>query len=593
MKFLYSLSIFVFVSLFASLFSPAQASIAYGSINNFDTVNDTGKVCHGFEIEIEDCRSVDISYTYDYNHYGTPRITQDDSIPGHPKCLIRWESKRNPDGSWASFTAIPSGPIAATDGHQFTDPSVNFGGEHFGVGYNVAVGAIRYHWLVEDPSGQLVYGGDVQISTPDFVYIPPVVQQPAQIAQPAQVQAVIEPPAIVIEPGPDIEFGPAVWVKEIRTTTHNPRKVILRDLVSDDPDREDEKNWRNGEPDEIEVEWQILQRELSKPDGGNNGRLEAAPENLDQGNEVITRRYEFYEYVGPIDENGEAKATKVGPDDLHGEGVKIINGESVDLANLVVVGEYKGAQMSAVDIDASVGLIDHLSEAEEGAIYADRRIVVPGAKPFSSEMSGVLPRGMSFDASSGILSGTPQEVGAFPITVSASEIVGAPVVKSYVLQVTAAGQPLEVQYLISSDVLPLNAGVVQGTGIFAPGAAVTMQAMAKPGYRFDRWTEQGVTLSQDANYDFVMGDVNRSLQAHFVIADEPNSIQLLKNPTAGVAFSLEWSILPNGWILEESSDLSSQSWRQSNRVDSPHDGLHHIEIPEPAPSRMFFRWRKP
>ena len=30
----------------------AQASVAYGSINNFDVVNDTGVPCHGFEIEI-------------------------------------------------------------------------------------------------------------------------------------------------------------------------------------------------------------------------------------------------------------------------------------------------------------------------------------------------------------------------------------------------------------------------------------------------------------------------------------------------------------------------------------------------------------
>src|SRR5512136_1713441 len=55
----------------------AQASIAYGSINNFDTVNDTSNVCHGFEIELDDIRSTDITYTYDYNHYGTPKISED------------------------------------------------------------------------------------------------------------------------------------------------------------------------------------------------------------------------------------------------------------------------------------------------------------------------------------------------------------------------------------------------------------------------------------------------------------------------------------------------------------------------------------
>jgi hypothetical protein len=70
----------------------ARASTAYGSINNFDVVNDTGTRCHGFEIEIEDCPSTGITYTYNWNHYGTCKITQDDSVAGHPKCLVRWAS---------------------------------------------------------------------------------------------------------------------------------------------------------------------------------------------------------------------------------------------------------------------------------------------------------------------------------------------------------------------------------------------------------------------------------------------------------------------------------------------------------------------
>ena len=54
----------------------SDASVAYGSINNFDTVNDTGEETHGFEIEVEDCNSTDVTYTFDYNHYGTAHITQ-------------------------------------------------------------------------------------------------------------------------------------------------------------------------------------------------------------------------------------------------------------------------------------------------------------------------------------------------------------------------------------------------------------------------------------------------------------------------------------------------------------------------------------
>src|SRR5213592_3042691 len=115
--------------------SETHGSVAYGTINNFDTVNDTGVECHGFEIEIEDLHSQDITYTYNWNHYGTPRITEDNSNPLHSKVRIRYESLKNTNGAWAAYTAIPSGPIAPTDGHRFTDPSVNFGGEHFGAGY--------------------------------------------------------------------------------------------------------------------------------------------------------------------------------------------------------------------------------------------------------------------------------------------------------------------------------------------------------------------------------------------------------------------------------------------------------------------------
>ena len=74
------------------------------------------------------------------------------------------------------------------------------------------------------------------------------------------------------------EFGDAIWVKSIVTTSHNNQVVELEDLVSDDPDDPADVNWTNGEPDEVEVEWQILQTEFNNPDGNNNelaGGLEA------------------------------------------------------------------------------------------------------------------------------------------------------------------------------------------------------------------------------------------------------------------------------------------------------------------------------
>ena len=111
----------------------AVASTAYGDLNNFDVFNDTGQECHGFEIELDDVRSTDITYTYDWNHYGAPTISEDNSDPAHPKVFIRYAAKYA-SSAFSAFTAVPATAPSPTDGHMCTDPTVNFGCEHFGVG---------------------------------------------------------------------------------------------------------------------------------------------------------------------------------------------------------------------------------------------------------------------------------------------------------------------------------------------------------------------------------------------------------------------------------------------------------------------------
>ena len=59
----------------------ANATTVIGDLNNFDTLNDTGQVCYGFEIEIDDIHSTDVTYTFDWNHYGAPKIREDNTDP--------------------------------------------------------------------------------------------------------------------------------------------------------------------------------------------------------------------------------------------------------------------------------------------------------------------------------------------------------------------------------------------------------------------------------------------------------------------------------------------------------------------------------
>ncbi len=531
----------------------SDASVAYGSINNFDTVNDTGEETHGFEIEVEDCHSTDVTYTFDYNHYGTAHITQDDSIPGHPKTHIRWESKKNPDGSWAAKTIVPTGPISPTNGHQFTNPAVNFGGEHFGTGFRAQVGAVRYFWLV-DRAGVLTQGPAVQVSTPTFTYYPQVVG----VAAPAQVQAVIAPPPPPV-PEPK-EFGKAVWMKEIKTTTHNANKVKLRELLSEDPDHPEKKNWKNGEPDEVEVEWRILQKKYSAADGGVNNEVPAAAEDLPDGNEVVTRRYEFFKYVGPLDaETGEAMGDLVGADGIHGSGsvtyadhFNNATGEWVDvttdLSTVEVVGEFTGSQMAAVDVDAAVGLIDHVSEGKVGAPYTARRLVVEGTWGFACVIDGALPAGMTFNENTSILSGTPTVSGDFAFKVTATDGVNPDVAKNYTLRIAPAGGELGAKSLLDTTASPIDGGTTTGDGSFASGANVNVNAVAAPGFHFVNWTDNAEVASTTASYSFVI-DVNHSLVAHFAIDVPQWTIAANAAPLAG-------GTVTGGGLLDEGTSAT-------------------------------------
>ncbi|MCF7675287.1 MAG: hypothetical protein K9M97_08070 [Akkermansiaceae bacterium] len=108
-----------------ALWSPSvRASIAYGSINNFDTVNDTGHECHGFEIEMEDCRSTEVTYTFNYNHYGTPKITEDNSVAGIPKSITASASPTTGGmtaGSGSYLTGVSATVVATPNpGYAFS-----------------------------------------------------------------------------------------------------------------------------------------------------------------------------------------------------------------------------------------------------------------------------------------------------------------------------------------------------------------------------------------------------------------------------------------------------------------------------------------
>lgn len=415
----------------------AWAGTAYGDLNNFDVFNDTGHDCYGFEIELEDIHSTDITYTFDWNHYGTPTITEDNSDPAHPKVIIRYAAKYV-SGAWTAYTSMPPTPPSPTNGHMCTNIAVNIGCEHFGVGHYGAPSVIRHNWLIEDPMspGTLIKGPPVNVATPNWTYYPPAGGQPAQ----AQAVILAPPPP----PAPVYEFGDAMWVKAIVTVSHNNSPVHLHDLVSDDPDDPNDSAWNNGEPDEVEVEWYLLQTEFSNPDAANND-LAGGMEEMPNGDEVITRRYEFYKYSGPLDpESNQANCDNYPQiSDPADPSYK----PECDPAVVTVLGDYIGAQMAGFNVEALLGLIDHIQNGDVDQPYTARTVVVGGNTPYVTQVTaGALPAGLTLDSATGVLSGTPTAAGKFSFTITVSDADLVEVSQAYSMIIAGQVCPADLDF---------------------------------------------------------------------------------------------------------------------------------------------------
>jgi hypothetical protein len=491
----------------------AHASTAYGDLNNFDTVNDCGVETHGFEIEIDGARSTDITYTYDWNHYGPPKITEDISNPANPKVFIRYESGKDSSGNWTAYTAVPLVPIGPTGGHACTDPSVNQGCEHFGVGYYGAPTAISYNWLIDSGGTLAHYNSPVMVATPNFTYVPPAP------AQPAVVVAVIPAPVVPVPAA--MQFGEPSFVKVIKTSAHNANNVALDQLVSDDKNGDGILDWQNGEPAQVETEFKLLQTNT----GGNPAKqeLQGLGDDVGDGSEIVTRRYEFYKYGAAADtrdgENGEAMCDEVNPTTdpnnplyLHGVGTSVAVTDSngitqyVNCEAQVVVGDYIGAQMAGFDAAMPLGLIDNLQDGDKNVPYTPRSLIVGGNTPYFMQLTaGSLPPGMSLgtytdpqsgDVSQGVLFGTPTLAGTYNFTVDASDVDNVVVNKAYTLKVMGDVVVTPQHWLVVSK-FNSGSGNVSGNGIdcgatcaiqLDEGTVATLTATPANGSRFAGWS---------------------------------------------------------------------------------------------------------
>jgi hypothetical protein len=320
--------------------SQSAGATVYGSLANFDIVNDTGRPAYGFEIEFEDSSFSKSQITSIFGY------DRDFGLAGGPGAVVRFGTPVITDvpgfGVRITFGGTIGGVFTPFDNpaSPYNTPGEScwpLGGgwsaaapcDHYGVSTYGQPAVTRYKWLVEDQAnpGTLVA---VQAGIPavQFVYTPPVQPAPGQGAfQPGAVNAVIQAVAPNREqPENEAMWGEAFWVKSFKTKVdHN---IDLGDLLRGDDDQEEV---------ETETEWEIFQKAPIGKQRGKKDIMEGVEEDVNEGDKAILRRYEFYKVVGlPVDEEGE---------------VICDNDCEADPVGAGYVGAYVGAQMVGLNVN--------------------------------------------------------------------------------------------------------------------------------------------------------------------------------------------------------------------------------------------------
>ena len=111
--------------------------------------------------------------------------------------------------------------------------------------------------------------------------------------------------------------------------------------------------------------------------------------------------------------------------------------------------------------------------------------------------------------------------------------------------ILAIGEVVPTNYNITATANPSNGGSITGGGTYQDGATVTLTATPAKGYEFEKWTENGTTVSTQAAYTFT-ATKNRSLVANFKVA----------NPKIQFADAAVKAICVTNWDTNGDGELS-------------------------------------
>ena len=436
---------------------PGQvATTMYGTLSNFDVVNNTGGPTEGFEIQIEGVTPQDITYTFgaSYIRYGNPTV-----VPYPGGVYVRYMSPWDPAAQRFTTATPPAVNFPPTLGHLCYTGALGSayptsGCEHFGVGLARTATNTTYRWMVPDaatPGALTALNPPVAIPAPIWSIIPPAL--PGN--PPVVVAEVVAPELPVVA-----QFGDAQWMKVYKTEL--PRHAILDELLSDNPAVPQD-------PALLETAWTLMQAQVGANGKRNRNRNQGGLANSSQS---VVRRYEFYVYKGTYDPLTH-EALCADP--------------TCNVPAGGEVGDYIGAQMAAANLKVPDQATLNVATAGSGTVTGTvGGVKCPGvcaatvAAGTGITLTAAPPSGTAFVGwSGGLCSGN--SVSCF-FTLNASATVTATFSPLFTLSVGRGGKGT-----VTSNPAGINCGGTCSSK-FTQGTSIALSATPAPGGVFVNWT---------------------------------------------------------------------------------------------------------
>jgi hypothetical protein len=452
----------------------AQTATVYGSLGNFDVINNTGHEAHGFEIQLEGLHPEDVYGTFSVQRYGNAII-----VPYATGVYVRWTSSTDPITQQFIQTTAAHAPNTPFAGSCYQwGPNYNASGcEHFGAALRANPTKTTYRWLIADaqtPGALTAVDPPVAIPGPTYLIQPPV-----QAGNPPVLVAEVEAP----EPpeAPEL-YGNAQWMRVFKTEL--PREVALEELLGDNPIVPQDAA-------HVEVSWDLVQ--ASPPSNGNQ-RRHRNQGGLNLNTRSVIRRYEMYQYTGAYDPITHKVV-------CGGDGTcnAPVDGE---------VGDYIGAQMAAANVVVPSVTV---SKVGNGSVSSADRLIICGSKCAAAYEQGAAVTLTASPSANNFFTGwsgaSNSTQPTCTVTVDQQTNVAATFAPAVTLSVKTSGGKGK----ITSAPASIDCGKTCSARV-AQGTVFTLSATPEAGFRFVNWTGACSGTAPTCN---VTVNNNASVQANF------------------------------------------------------------------------------